>query len=170
MNGRLRAPKNTWHRVEGDVQYRYTYFNEEFESTIHSESISELVQPGSSFRELFIPDPPSSATRAAVKTRSTLTSRKRSLQPALRAPTVKLANWMVRLGSRPYPTPSNSILPPVSRVRKRIRDPPLHRRNRPLHVGANPKSLALVPHSGLMFRARRSRKCGFYARHLASMP
>lgn len=58
VNGRLRAPKNTWHRVEGDVQYRYTYFNEEFESTIHSESISELVQPGSSFRELFIPDPP----------------------------------------------------------------------------------------------------------------
>lgn len=58
VNGRLRAPKNAWHRVEGDVQYRYTYFNEEFESTIHSESISELVQPGSSFRELFIPEPP----------------------------------------------------------------------------------------------------------------
>ena len=38
--------------------YRFTYFNEEFQSTIHSQTISELVQPGSDFRELFIPDPP----------------------------------------------------------------------------------------------------------------
>ncbi|KAK5442575.1 CorA metal ion transporter [Exophiala xenobiotica] len=58
VEGRLRPSKNAWHRVEEDRQYRFTYFNEEVESTIHAETISELVQPGGSFRELFIPDPP----------------------------------------------------------------------------------------------------------------
>ncbi|EXJ75512.1 uncharacterized protein A1O5_00018 [Cladophialophora psammophila CBS 110553] len=58
VEGRLRPQKNAWHHVEEDKQYRYTYFNEEFESTIHAETISELVQPGGTFRELFIPDPP----------------------------------------------------------------------------------------------------------------
>ena len=58
VDGRLRPQKNAWHRVEEDKQYRFTYFNEDFESTIHAETISELVQPGGDFRELFIPDRP----------------------------------------------------------------------------------------------------------------
>ena len=58
VGGRLRPSGQGWHRTEEDSPYRYTYFNEEFESTIHAHTISELVQPGSSFRELFIPDPP----------------------------------------------------------------------------------------------------------------
>lgn len=59
VEGRLRpSTKGLWHRTEEDVPYRYTYFNEEFESTIHAQTISELVQPGGNFRELFIPDPP----------------------------------------------------------------------------------------------------------------
>ena len=58
VEGRLRAPKGRWHRQEEDLPYRFTYFNEEFESTIHAQTISELVQPGGSFKELFIPDPP----------------------------------------------------------------------------------------------------------------
>jgi magnesium transporter len=58
VDGRLRPAKRAWHRAEDDVQYRYTYFNELFESTIHSQTISELIQPEGSFRELFIPDPP----------------------------------------------------------------------------------------------------------------
>lgn len=58
VEGRLRPSKNAWHRVEEDIQYRYTYFNEEFETTIHAQTISELVPPGGTFRELFIPDPP----------------------------------------------------------------------------------------------------------------
>jgi magnesium transporter len=58
VGGRLRPSGQGWHRTEEDSPYRYTYFNEEFESTIHAQTISELVQPGSSFRELFIPDPP----------------------------------------------------------------------------------------------------------------
>lgn len=58
IEGRLRPKKHAWHRLDEDAPYRYTYFNEEFESTIHSQTISELVQPGGSFRELFIPDPP----------------------------------------------------------------------------------------------------------------
>jgi magnesium transporter len=58
VGGRLRAHKNHWHREEEDAPYRFTYFNEELESTIHSQTISELLQPGQTFRELFIPDPP----------------------------------------------------------------------------------------------------------------
>ena len=58
VGGRLRPQKNGWHRAEEDAPYRFTYFNEEFPSTIHSQTISELLQPGQSFRELFIPDPP----------------------------------------------------------------------------------------------------------------
>lgn len=59
VGGRLRPNlKAGWHREEEDAPYRFTYFNEEFPSTIHSQTISELVQPGSSFQELFIPDPP----------------------------------------------------------------------------------------------------------------
>ena len=58
VGGRLRPHKNHWHREEEDAPYRFTYFNEELESTIHSQTISELPQPGQTFRDLFIPDPP----------------------------------------------------------------------------------------------------------------
>ncbi len=58
IGGRLRPIHKGWHRAEDDAPYRFTYFNEEFQSTIHSQTISELVQPGGNFRELFIPDPP----------------------------------------------------------------------------------------------------------------
>lgn len=57
VGGRLRPQKSTWHRAEEDAPYRFTYFNEELPSTIHSQTISELLQPGQDFRELFIPDP-----------------------------------------------------------------------------------------------------------------
>lgn len=61
INGRLRPVHKGWYQPEEEVPYRFTYFNDEFQSTIHSSTISELVQPGgqgSSFRELFIPDRP----------------------------------------------------------------------------------------------------------------
>lgn len=58
VGGRLRPQKNGWHRAEEDAPYRFTYFNEEIPSTIHSQTISELLQPGQVFRDLFIPDPP----------------------------------------------------------------------------------------------------------------
>ena len=58
VSGRLRPHKNHWHREEEDAPFRFTYFNEEIESTIHSQTISELLQPGQSFQELFNPDPP----------------------------------------------------------------------------------------------------------------
>ncbi|KAL8819584.1 MAG: hypothetical protein Q9191_007703, partial [Dirinaria sp. TL-2023a] len=58
VGGRLRPQKHTWHRTEEDAPYRFTYFNEELPSTIHSQTISELLQPGQDFRELFIPEPP----------------------------------------------------------------------------------------------------------------
>jgi len=57
VNGRLRPQKHGWHRTQEDAPYRFTYFNEDFENTIHSETISELLQPGQDFKELFIPDP-----------------------------------------------------------------------------------------------------------------
>jgi magnesium transporter len=58
VGGRLRPQKRPWHREADDAPYRFTYFNEEFDNTIHSQTISELVQPGQTFRNLFIPDPP----------------------------------------------------------------------------------------------------------------
>ena len=58
VGGRLRPQKNGWHRTEEDAPYRFTYFNEEFQSTIHSQTISELLQPDQTFEELFIPNPP----------------------------------------------------------------------------------------------------------------
>jgi magnesium transporter len=59
VGGRLRPSlKAGWHRIEEDAPYRFTYFNEEFAGTIHSQTISELLQPGQTFRELFVPDPP----------------------------------------------------------------------------------------------------------------
>ncbi|KAI0452732.1 hypothetical protein F5B21DRAFT_321582 [Xylaria acuta] len=59
VNGRLRPIHyKGWFQTEEDAPYRFTYFNEELQSTIHSQTISELVQPDASFGELFIPDPP----------------------------------------------------------------------------------------------------------------
>lgn len=57
INGRLRPVRKGWFEIDEDMPYRFTYFNEEFQSTIHSQTISELVQPGGGFQELFIPDP-----------------------------------------------------------------------------------------------------------------
>ncbi|KAI5283388.1 CorA metal ion transporter [Ascosphaera aggregata] len=58
VEGRLRPSNGTWKRVEEDAPYRFTYFNEEVQSTIHSQTISGLLQPGQTFRDLFIPEPP----------------------------------------------------------------------------------------------------------------
>lgn len=56
VDGRLRPRKGAWHREK--EPNRFTYFNIEFESTIHAPTISELVPQDGSFRELFIPEPP----------------------------------------------------------------------------------------------------------------
>ncbi|KAK5093098.1 CorA metal ion transporter [Lithohypha guttulata] len=56
VDGRLRPRKSAWHREQ--EPNRFTYFNVEFESTIHAPTVSELVPQGGSFRELFIPEPP----------------------------------------------------------------------------------------------------------------
>jgi magnesium transporter len=58
INGRLRPTKQPWHREEEESPLRFTYFNEDFSSTLHSESLSELVHDDLTFRNLFIPDPP----------------------------------------------------------------------------------------------------------------
>ncbi|KAI1082987.1 cora-domain-containing protein [Whalleya microplaca] len=58
VNGRLRPIHKGWYRTEEDAPYRFTYFNEDFQSTIHSQSISELVQADTTFQELFTPEPP----------------------------------------------------------------------------------------------------------------
>jgi magnesium transporter len=57
VGGRLRPRKPVWHREEDDAPFRFTYFNELFDETIHARTISDLCQDGGSFRELFIPDP-----------------------------------------------------------------------------------------------------------------
>ena len=58
VGGRLRPPvRPQWFKDENDAPYRFTYFNEELAATIHSHTISELLQPGQTFRELFKPEP-----------------------------------------------------------------------------------------------------------------
>ena len=58
VGGRLRAPRRTgWHREVEDEPYRFTYFNDELPATIHSHTISELLQPGQTFKDLFRPEP-----------------------------------------------------------------------------------------------------------------
>ena len=57
VDGRLRPRLRNWHREADDAPFRFTYFNETFDNTIHSQTISELLQPGQSFRDLFVPDP-----------------------------------------------------------------------------------------------------------------
>jgi len=56
VEGRLRPNKQAWHRQEADAPYRYTYFVETFDATIHSRTISELCQFGATFKDLFNPD------------------------------------------------------------------------------------------------------------------
>jgi magnesium transporter len=58
VGGRLRPQKFAWHRTEEEEPMRFTYFNEDFQSTLHSQSMSELPQDHQTFRDLFIPDPP----------------------------------------------------------------------------------------------------------------
>ncbi|KAK0644856.1 Magnesium transporter ALR2 [Lasiodiplodia hormozganensis] len=58
VDGRLRPQKRAWHREDDDAPFRFTYFNEEFQSTLHSHTLSELLQEGQTFRDLFIPEPP----------------------------------------------------------------------------------------------------------------
>jgi len=57
VEGRLRPQQRVWHREASDAPFRFTYFNETFDNTIHSQTISELVQEGQTFRDLFVPDP-----------------------------------------------------------------------------------------------------------------
>ncbi|KAH7081609.1 hypothetical protein BKA63DRAFT_589289 [Paraphoma chrysanthemicola] len=57
VEGRLRPRRRVWHREASDAPFRFTYFNETFDNTIHSQSLSELVQPGQTFRDLFVPEP-----------------------------------------------------------------------------------------------------------------
>ncbi|KAM5448065.1 CorA metal ion transporter [Microsporum audouinii] len=59
IGGRLRTRNLVWkHDEEEEAPYRFTYFNEDFQSTLHSQTLSELEQPGQTFRDLFIPEPP----------------------------------------------------------------------------------------------------------------
>ena len=58
IEGRLRPQYQSWRREDEETQYRFTYFNEELQTTIHAQTIPELVNLGGSLRELFIPDPP----------------------------------------------------------------------------------------------------------------
>jgi magnesium transporter len=58
VGGRLRPQKQPWHREVEDVPLRFTYFNEDFQSTLHSQSLSELLQEGQTFRDLFMPEAP----------------------------------------------------------------------------------------------------------------
>lgn len=56
VGGRLRPAKTIWHKEEDDAPFRFTYFNETLDGTIHARTISDL-QDDMTFKELFLPDP-----------------------------------------------------------------------------------------------------------------
>ncbi|KAL9053267.1 MAG: hypothetical protein Q9162_004875 [Coniocarpon cinnabarinum] len=59
VGGRLRPARISWQREpDEDDTFRFTYFNEELDSSLRSFTLSGLEQLGLSFQELFIPDPP----------------------------------------------------------------------------------------------------------------
>ncbi|KAI9725572.1 MAG: CorA metal ion transporter [Chrysothrix sp. TS-e1954] len=58
VGGRLRPNKLGWQREDEEAPFRYTYFNEELESSSRSYTLSGLQQLGLTFRELFVPDCP----------------------------------------------------------------------------------------------------------------
>lgn len=55
IEGRLRPQKFQWQRKTEDEPYRWTYFNEDLDSTVHSQSMSGLLDSGMTFGELFRP-------------------------------------------------------------------------------------------------------------------
>ncbi|KAK3724520.1 CorA metal ion transporter [Vermiconidia calcicola] len=57
IGGRLRQGKTQWHREEDDAPFRFTYFNEMFDGTVHARTISDLLQEGNTFKDLFQPEP-----------------------------------------------------------------------------------------------------------------
>lgn len=86
VDGRLRPRKGLWHRTAEDAPYRFTYFNEEFENTIHAQTISELVQPGQGFRELFIPDPPELSDSSSDEEEDIMSTQGRYSSAGFRSP------------------------------------------------------------------------------------
>ena len=59
VGGRLRPTRVNWQReAEDEATFRFTYFNEDLDSSLRSYTLSGLEQLGMSFRELFIPDCP----------------------------------------------------------------------------------------------------------------
>lgn len=57
IGGRLRPQRGAWRREDEEEPFRWTYFNEEFDSSLRSHTISGLQQLGHSYKELFIPEP-----------------------------------------------------------------------------------------------------------------
>ncbi|KAI9654016.1 MAG: CorA metal ion transporter [Alyxoria varia] len=58
VGGRLRPSRVSWQPEDEEAPFRFTYFNEELDSSLRSYTLSGLQQLGLSFRELFVPDPP----------------------------------------------------------------------------------------------------------------
>ncbi|KAI8401523.1 hypothetical protein FOFC_18392, partial [Fusarium oxysporum] len=108
IDGPLCSGRKGWFQTDEESPYRFTYFNEEFQSTIRSQTISELVQPGGGFRELFIPDPRIDplayvASRSEL-TRATASSRKSAGCTTLHAsqgPADEFKDRIIRCGERP---------------------------------------------------------------------
>ncbi|KAI5363966.1 Putative Mg2+ transporter protein, CorA-like/Zinc transport protein ZntB [Septoria linicola] len=57
VGGRLRPAKTVWHPEADDSPFRFTYFNEMLDGTVHARTISDLQEDGLTFRDLFLPDP-----------------------------------------------------------------------------------------------------------------
>ncbi|KAF2269130.1 magnesium transporter ALR2 [Lojkania enalia] len=136
VGGRLRPQKRTWHRDADDAPYRFTYFNEEFVSTVHSQSISELVQEGQTFRSLFIPDPP------VIEDSTDDETDDEEMTPLTRDTTLMSANGQSRNGTR-TPAPLTPAKPNSSGEQTRSNTPapastPKQDQEKPKRYGPRP--------------------------------
>ena len=58
VGGRLRPSRVYWQREEEEAPFRFTYFNEELDSSLRSYTLSGLQELGLNFQEMFIPECP----------------------------------------------------------------------------------------------------------------
>ncbi|KAJ6172369.1 hypothetical protein N7470_001436 [Penicillium chermesinum] len=148
IEGRLRPQYKTWRREEDDAPYRFTYFNEEFQSTIHAQTISELVQPDPPELEDSSSDEEEDDHFASEHQNppppASLGPRGGSSQPDLHSSTDGVASWMPSNG-RNAPD-SGAAVPNGGKQQDRLSAiaesrPPSHRENSPSvsHIATKPK-------------------------------
>ena len=139
VGGRLRPGKTIWHREEDDAPFRFTYFNELMDSTIHARTLSDLQQEGHSFQDLFVPEAVELADSDSENESAAPTTQRTPAHPSEHEPKglMKQVDTPTRKKS-----PASSTPPTGQNTPKAGRDdsqkPASHHHPKPKHYGARP--------------------------------